>query len=139
MASFSSHLATELAEETSKGEEDTELRDITQQMQALGFSITELPGEGLTTMTRKHNGELIEVSFDCQDQSGDGDMDDLEAMLTNEDKDDEDFEGAMEMGINFTVKVSKDAPGSKAGTLCFDCVAAQTLSVTNLQVSFVNF
>lgn len=86
------------------------------------FNIKEEEGSGVVTLTSKGGTELIEISFDCQDETEDFDMYDEQAG--------EEMEEEPPLGIKFTVSVQKKGTEDK---MVFYCVAGENVSIDNVQ------
>ena len=87
---------------------------------------------GLVTMKREYNGEAIEITFDCQDETSvDDDDEEEEELETANEADNEDYDedNPKEVGTNFEVKISK-ANGEK---LLISMVAARNPSILGVR------
>lgn len=87
---------------------------------------------GLVTMKREYNGESIEITFDCQDETAvDGDDEEEEELETADGANDEDYDedDPKEVGTNYEVKISK-ANGEK---LLVSMVASRNSSILGVR------
>lgn len=132
-------LASEITVEAAEDSIDPELEDIKKQI-LQNFTINDTAGRGIVTLksiagkNTALNGDIIEISFDCQDEAEtDDSLDDLAAsMQEKEGQDGEEGdmeEPVMSFGINFTATITK----KNGDQLLLECVASEQLQIDNVQ------
>lgn len=124
-------------EEVANEQVDSELEAIHKEISKT-FNISEAPGNGVVTMTRKFQNEEITITFDCQDEA-EGSLDeedffkqhenDQDDAHDDEDTDLDDYDESEKYGINFQVTIKKG--GSEM--IC-ECTAEQEISIVNVRV-----